>query len=195
MTLSGAPGPQHGRAKGRIDAAEGAGEGTAQAGLQRGVGRSRLQVAETMPVVGAIPGHIEKIPGLACHITIQIRHQRRGRIPDADCPPPYATVPELQRRECCGARKAIEQAKNGCRSFTLADIGIGLFQQRTFRQRGGMGAHDQRGNVGERIQISQTVPAGRHALRGGGGLLSIDHKHRQTWRDLAAICFRGLLGG
>jgi hypothetical protein len=82
MTLSGLQVRNMGVPKGELIQQNEQVNGTAQTGLQRRVRCPYRQVSEAMPVVRAIPAHIEEIPSLPRQLAVQIRQQLGRRITD-----------------------------------------------------------------------------------------------------------------
>ena len=113
---------------------------------------------------------------------VEIREQRRGRIADRI---PLLQMPQSRHvtERMLWRSQGDNQTENSRRSLPLTDIRIGLLQQRAFWQRRWMRAHHQCGNIGEGIEDRADLPAGGHALGGGGWLLPVYDKDRQPGGD------------
>ncbi len=183
-----------GLAERRVDAAERALVGAAEARVHRDVGRAVMNVLEAVPVVGAVLLHRQQVPGDARHLAVEIVHQFAVRV-GADR---FAVaVPQARdlREVACARLQCLRRQEDRLRPLAVADEIDLLLQHRALGQRGRMRAgHHDPPVPAQRLDRGAGLARGGHVLRGSRGLKAVHHHHDQRRLEVVVNGF-GDAGG
>ena len=171
--------------KGRVDAAEGALIRAAQRGVDGGIGLARGEISEALPVVRAVLGHGEQMPGVAVQVGVEIFDQGRGGV-ETDLfaiaprqPFDFAEIFRPNGRPTGGKRP--EKLVDGNGSFAGAGEIDGFFAEGLLGKGGHMSPHNDNGDMRSVLLDGAADGSGAgHLLGGSGGLMAEDNHADQA---------------
>ena len=167
----------------RLDAAERTPIGTAQRRVNRGV-RLALEIAEAMPVVGAVARHRQQIPRDAPHVGIEVLDERRRGIANRV---PVIPIHQATNSREIGLRARLErhQQVDDRVKRLIARHKIARFVgERALGQRRDVSAKHQQGYVGiDVLDGGRKRRRARHVLRRRRWLMTVDHDCDENRRE------------
>jgi len=195
-----------GLAEDGVDAAVVAVVGAVERGVERDVGAADVdevgrlalrEILEALPVVGAVvlQGR-QQVPRVARQFLVQVLdglgRRRAGRAGRGPAP---KAGNRLER--AAAVDDVVQQAEQAVEPFAFDDIVGGFFGQGLLRQRGGMRAAEDDGNLRRRgLEILQQRPHDGHRLRGGRRMVAVDqHRDQPGLFRQQAVADRGVPAG